>query len=204
MGFPRRGNVGSHGVSTQEEHIAIASRSQDDRMRSVAFHLTCHQVAGNDSSAFAVDDHHIHHFMAVVQLHFAFGNLAAQRRVGTQKQLLTRLALRVKCAGNLNPTERTVVKQSAIISRKRNALRHALVDDVRADFRQTVNIRLPAAVVSSFHRVVKQAVGGIPVVLVVLRGIDAPLGRNRVCATRRILEAKRLDVVTHLSKRRSG
>ena len=48
------------------------------------------------------------------------------------------------------------------------------------DFRQTVDIGFTGAEVAAFNGVVKQAVNGVAVVLVVLGRVNAALGRNGV------------------------
>ena len=140
--------------------------------------------------------------MAVVHLHLALGDLAAQGRIGTEEKLLASLALGVERPAHLHTTKGAVVQEAAVLTRKRHALRHALVDDARAHFRQAVHVGFAAAVVATFNGVVEQAVDRVPVVLVVLGGVDAPLSCNGVRSTRTVLETERLDVVAHLGERR--
>ena len=79
-----------------------------------------------------------------------------------------------------------------------------LVDDVRADRGEPVNVRLAGAVIATFDGVVEQAVDRITVILVVLRGVNSALGRDRVSATRRVLVAEVLDAVTGLTESCGG
>ena len=171
-------------------------------MGAVALNLTGDEVPRDDAAGLAVDNHHVHHLVAVVHLHLALGNLAAQRRIGPEQELLACLALRVEGPAHLHPTKRAVVEQPAILTGEGHALRHALVDDARADFRQAVHVGLTAAVVAALHGVVEESVHRVAVVLVVLGGVDAALGCDGVCTTWAVLETESLHVVTHLSQRR--
>ena len=91
----------------------------------------------------AVHQHQIEHLGAWKHFHIAIGDLRAEFLVRSEQKLLAGLPAGIKCAGNLRAAERTVGEQSAIFAGERNPLRHALVDDVRADFRKAVHIRLP-------------------------------------------------------------
>ena len=95
----------------------------------VAFQFTGDQVAGNDATAFPIDDDHIHHLMAGEHLHLTLRNLTTQSGVCAQQKLLTGLAFGIKCSRDLHPTEAAVVEQAAIFAGKRNPLGHALVND---------------------------------------------------------------------------
>ena len=132
------------------------------------------------------------------------GDLLLQRLVRAEQQLLPGLPARVERARDLRAAERAVGQQAAVLARERHALRHALVDDVDADLRQPVDVRLARAEVAALDRVVEQAVDAVAVVLVVLGGVDAALRRDAVRAPRRILEAEALDVVAELAQRRGG
>ena len=169
-------------------------------MGAVALHLSGHQVSGNDAPRFPINRHHVHQLVTVVHGHFAFGDLTAQGTVGSEQQLLTRLAFGVKRAAHLNTAKRTVVQHATVIAGKRHALGHALVDDVGADLGKAVNVGLAAPVVSSFDRVVKQTVDRVSVILVVLGCIDAALCRDGVRASGAVLKTERFDVVAHLSQ----
>ena len=77
--------------------------------------------------------------------HFAGGHLPQQRLIGAEKELLPRLSARIKRSRHLSAAERAIRQQAAVLARKRHALRNALVDDVDADLRQTVHVRLSRA-----------------------------------------------------------
>ena len=77
VGLPSRTDIGTHGIGAQKEHIAIATRCQNNGVGTVALHLSGHQVSCNDATGFAFHQDHIHHFMAVVHLDLALGNLTA-------------------------------------------------------------------------------------------------------------------------------
>src|SRR5688572_32547322 len=61
---------------------------------------------------------------------------------------------------------------------------------------------LARAEVAALDRVVEQPPRRVAVVLVVLGGVDAALGGDRVRAARRVLVAEALDVVAQLGERR--
>jgi hypothetical protein len=63
----------------------------------------------------------------------------------------------------------------------------ALVDDVDADLRESVNVALASAEVAALDRVVEQALDAVAVVLVVLAALMPPLRGDRMRAARRIL-----------------
>ena len=91
------------------------------------------QVAHDDAARLAVDDDQVEHLAAREQRHRAGVDLAHQRLVGAEQQLLAGLAARVERARDLRAAERAVVEQPAVLARERHALRDALVDDVDAD-----------------------------------------------------------------------
>ena len=169
-------------------------------MCAVALELAGHEVAGDDSAGFAVNHDEVDHFVAGVHFHAALGHLALEGRVGSEQQLLARLAFGVEGTAHLNPAERAVVEQAAVVAGKGNPLGHTLVDDASRNLGEAVHVGFAAAVVTPLYGVVKKAKNGVTVVLVVFGGIDSALGRNRVGAARRILKAKRLDVVAQLGK----
>src|SRR6185369_785502 len=68
---------------------------------------------------------------------------------------------------------------------------------------EPVDVGLACAEVAALHRVVEQPVNTVAVVLVVLRGVDAALGRDAVGAARAVLEAEALNVVAELRERGS-
>ena len=106
----------------------------------------------------------------VVQLDGAEVHLAGERLVRAEEQLLAGLAAGVERARHLRATERAVVEQAAVLAGERHALRDALVDDVHAQLREPVHVRLTGAVVAALHRVVEEAVDAVAVV----RGSSSP------------------------------
>src|SRR5690606_17906416 len=113
------------------------------------------------------------------------------------QQLLTGLPRRVKRSLYLRAAKRSIRKQAAVFPGKGNPLGHTLVNDVGADFRQAIYVSFPSAVVSSFYRIVKKAIYAIPIVLIVLRGIDTSLGCNGVSPSGTILKAEGFNPITH-------
>ncbi len=189
-------------IGRQVIDIPVAARRQHHRVRNVGRDLARHQVARHDAARLAVDHDQVQHLGARQHLHRARMHLPLQRLVGAQQQLLPCLSARVEGARHLRSAKRPVGQRATVLARKRNTLRHALVDDLHADLGQPVDIRLTRTEIAALYRVVKQAVDAVAVVLVILRGVDAALRRNRVCAPRRILEAEALHVVAQLTQRR--
>ena len=150
------------------------------------------------------DDDEIEHLGARIHRHAALRDLLLERLIRAEQQLLAGLAARVERARHLRAAERAIREQAAVLARERNALRHALVDDVDADLREPVDVRLARAEVAALDRVVEQPIDAVAVVLIVLRGVDAALRGDAVRAARRILEAEALDVVAELAQRRRG
>ena len=127
-------------------------------------------------------------------------DLTGQRLVGAEQELLAGLSAGVEGARDLGAAKRSGVEEAAVFAGERHALGDALVDDVRADFSEPVDVGLAGAVVAALDGVVEEAVDGVAVVLVVLGRVDAALGGDAVGAPRAILEAENLDVVAHLAE----
>ena len=111
-------------------------------------------------------------------------DLAFERLVGAEQQLLAGLAAGVEGARHLRAAEGAVVEVAAVFAGERHALRHALVDDVDADLRQAVDVGFARAEVAALDRVVEQAVDAVAVVLIILGGVDAALRGDAVRAPR--------------------
>ena len=196
---PRGGDVGAHRVGREVEDVAVAARGQHHDVGEVGLDRAGDHVAGDDPAGLAVDDDQLEHLVAGVLRDRAGRDLALHRLVGADQQLLTGLATGVERAGDLHTTERAVVQQTAVLTREGHALRDALVDDVRRDLGEAVDVRLARAVVAALHGVVEEAVRRVAVLLVVLRRVDAALRGDRVRTTRGVLVAEGLHVVAGLA-----
>ena len=201
VGFVGGSDVATHRVGGQEEHVAVAARAEQDGIPCVGFDFAGNQIAGDDALGFAVHQHQIHHFMAGEHFNVSLGHFLFQGLVGTQQELLARLSACVEGSLELGAAEGAVVQQAAVFTAEGNALGHTLVNDVGGDFRQTVDIGFTGAEVAAFNGVVKQAVNGVAVVLVVLGCVNAALGRNGVGAAGAVLVAEAFDVVAKFGKR---
>ena len=174
-------DVAAHGVGGQEEHVAVATAwPARPRRRSAVSISPRHHVADDDAAGLAVDDDQLEHLVPGVHLDGAGGDLALQRLVGADQQLLTGLAAGVEGARHLHAAEGAVVEQAAVLTGERDALGHALVDDLHADLGQPVDVGLAGAEVAALDRVVEQPVDRVAVVAVVLGRVDAALGGDRV------------------------
>src|SRR5579885_289147 len=143
-----------------------------------------------------------------MHLHGAGRDLLLQRLIGAEQKLLAGLAAGVERARHLDAAERSRVEQAAVFARKGDALRHALIDDVHAQLRQAIHIRLARAEVASFDGVVEEAVDAVAVVAIVLGRVDSALRRDRMRAARAVMIRKAVNLVPLLSersgRRRSG
>ncbi len=205
--------VGSHGVGGEEEGVSVTTRTYYYRMSEETLDAAGYEVTGDDTTRTLLavlirNEDDVQHLVASVHLHFAFADLAAQCAVCAKKQLLSGLTFCVEGTGNLCATERTVVQQTSVLACERNTLRHALVDDVIADFRQTIYVRLACAVVATLDGVIIETIDGVTIVLVVLRRVDTTLRSNRVRTTGAVLNTEVQHIESHLcegrSSRRSG
>ena len=133
--------------------------------------------------------------------HAARGNLLFQRLIGAQQQLLPGLSARVKRSLHLHAAKRASIEQAAVLARKGNALRHALVDNVDADFGQPIDIGFARAEIAALYRVIKKAEDAVAVIAIILGRIDAALRGNRVRPARRIVIGKAMDVIALLAQR---
>ena len=69
---------------------------------------------------------------------------------------------------------------------------------------QAVDVGLAGPEVAALHRVVEEAEDAVAVALVVLRGVDAALGGDRVGPAGRVVEGEGLHVVALLAERGRG
>src|ERR1700722_14545149 len=104
--------------------------------------------------------------------HAAGSDLMGESLVGAQQQRLAGLASSVKSSRYLRPTKRTIGQHPAVFPGKRDSLGHALVNDIHADFGQSIDIRFSGTEIATFDRVVKQAINPITVVLIILSGVN--------------------------------
>ena len=146
-------------------------------------------------------DDEVEHLGAVVERDGAGVDLAGERLVGAEQQLLAGLAPGVERAAHLGAAEAAVVEQAAVLAGEGHALGDALVDDVDRHLGEAVHVGLAGAVVAALHGVVEEAVDRVAVALVVLGGVDAALGGDRVGPAGRVVEREGVDVVAELAER---
>ncbi len=169
-------------------------------MGGIGFEFPGNQVTNHDSPRFSIDDDQIEHLPAGIDFDLPLGYLAHKRAVGADQQLLTGLPLCIKGPCHLCAAKGPVVQKAAVVPGKGNALGDALVDDILAQLGQPVYIGLPGPEVTPLDGVVKQPPGGIPVVRIILRRIDSPLGGDAVGPPGAVLDAKILDVIAQFTK----
>src|SRR5260221_12854430 len=170
----------------------------------MSFQLAGDQVPGDDTPVLPVDVHDSQHFMTGTLPHIARDHLVFQGLVSADQQLLAGLSRRIEGTLHLCAAERAVAQQTAIFAGKRHPLCYALVDDAGADFGQPVNVGLTGTVIPALNGIVKETEYAVPVILIVLSSINAPLRGNAMRATRRILKTKSLHLISQLTERDSG
>src|SRR6476469_4950824 len=137
--------------------------------------LARHQMASNNTPGTTIDHNQVEHFRTGVHGHTAVFHLTFKSLIGSEKKLLSSLSAGVKGSRNLCAAKRTVGQRAAVFAGKWNALRYTLINDFDADLGQAVNVGLTRTEIPAFHGVVKKPVNAIPVILVVLRGVDPAL-----------------------------
>jgi len=140
------------------------------------------------------------HLVARVHRDAAEADLALERLVGPEEELLPRLPARVEGPRHLRAAERAVGEKAAVLARKRNSLRHALIDDVYAQLREPVDVAFARAEIAALDCVVEEPVDAVAVILIILGGVYSALRRDAVCPPRRILEAEALHAVAQLAQ----
>ncbi len=205
VGAPGRGDVAGLRVRRQVVGVAVPAGAERDRVRRPRLDRAGGEVAGHDARGAAVLHDEVEHLAPGVQLHRAAVDLVRERLVGAEQQLLAGLATRVEGARHLRAAERAVVEQAAVLAGERHALGDALVDDVDAHLGESVHVAFTGAEVAALHGVVEEAVDAVAVVGVVLRRVDATLGRDAVGAPRGVVEREQLHPVAELAEgRRRG
>ena len=139
-----------------------------------------------------------------MQLDGAEADLVHQLLVGAEQELLAGLAAGVERAGHLGAAEGAVVEQAAVLAGEGHALGDHLVDDVDRHLGQAVHVGLTGAEVAALDRVVEEALHRVAVALVVLGGVDAALGGDRVRPAGGVVVREDLDVVALLAERGGG
>ena len=127
--------------------------------------------------------------------------MARHLLVCADEQLLASLTARIKRAAYLRAAETAVVQLAAVLAGKWNTLSNHLVDDVDRNLCQAMHVCLARAEVAALDGVLEQAVDAVAVALIVLCGVNAALGRNGVCASWRVVERKRVNLITQFGKR---
>ena len=206
VGPPGGGDVRALGVGGQVVEVAVPAGGQHHRVAEVRLDLPGDQVAGHDAAGAAVDDHQVEHLGAREHRDLAELDLAHERLVGADEELLAGLPAGVEGAGDQRAAEGAVGERAAVLAGEGDALGGGLVDDVVGHLGEPVDVGLAGAEVAALDGVVEEPPDGVTVVLVALGGVDAALRRDGVGAARRVLEAEVLDVVAQLAegRRRGG
>ncbi len=204
VGAPNGGGVAAFGVGGEIEDVAVTTGGQDDGIAHVNFDFAVVERASDDAASLAVDDDEIEHVHAGIHFDGTQTDLTFEGLIGAEKKLLAGLAAGVEGAGDLRAAKGTIVEETAVLTGEGDALSDALVDDVDADLRETVDVGFAGAEVAAFDGVVEEAENAVAVIVIVLGGIDATLRGDGVCAARAVLIAEALDVVAEFPEAGGG
>ena len=106
----------------------------------------------------------------------------------------------VEGARYLSTAKTAVGQHAAVLSRKRNTLGDALIDDAVAHLGQAIDVGFPGTEITALDGVVKQAPDAVAVIGVIFGGIDAALGCNTVGPAGAVLDTEGFDVVAQLGQ----
>src|SRR5580765_3101459 len=159
------------------------------------------EIAGDDAARLAVDDDQVEHLCARMHDHRTRGDLALERLVRPEQELLPRLAAGVKRPLDLDAAERACLEQATIVAGERHALGDALVDDVDAYLRQAIGVGFAGAEVTTLDGVVEETEDAVAIVPVVLGRVDSPLGGDGVSAAWCVVEREALHVIALFAER---
>ncbi len=104
----------------------------------------------------------------------------------------------------MRAAEGAIVEEAAVLAGEGNALGDALINDVHADLREAIDVGFAGAEIAAFYGVVEEAVHGVAIVVIVLRGVDAALRGDGVGAAGRILKAEAVDVIAEFTEAGGG
>ncbi len=166
--------------------------------------LTVDHIAVDDSPGTPVDGDEVEHFAATVEDHPPLIDLLLQGLVGPEQQLLTGLATAVEGAFYEHTAEGSVCEHAAIFPGEGDSLCDALVDDRGGVLGEPVHIGFAGPEVTALLRVVEESVDAVTILAVVLAGVDAALGGNRVGTPRRVVVDEDVDAVALCGERRCG
>ena len=193
---PGSRHIAALGIGRQIIDVAIATCAEDNCVCRVCLQLSRGQITNHNSTSNAIHNDEFQHLATSKDIHFAQLGLPHQGLVGPQQQLLTGLTTAVERTRNLSTTKGPVCQRTTILSGERNALSHTLVNDVAADLRQTIDVGLTRPVIAPFDRVIEQSPDTVPVIRVVLSGVDTTLSCNTVSTSRTVLKTERIHLIT--------
>src|SRR5215208_4147169 len=98
------------------------------------------QVARDDATSLAIDDHQVEHLGAREHLHATGGDLQFKCLICAEQELLSRLSAGVKSARGLGAAERAIGEGASILASEWHALSDALIDDVNTNLRESIDV----------------------------------------------------------------
>src|SRR5262249_19942172 len=112
---PDGGGVAVLGVGRQVKDVAVSACRQHYGIGGVGFDLAGDQVPGDNAAGPPIDDDQIEHFAPRVHADLALVNLALERLIGAEQELLSGLAPRVKGSRDLSAAKGPVIKVAAVL-----------------------------------------------------------------------------------------
>ena len=201
MSPPNGRGVAAHGQCRQIVDFTESAGSQHDSVATVAFQGASIHIAHNNTAGFSFDSDQVQHLVARKKLYATGCYLPHQGLISAQEQLLACLSPGIKRPRYLHAAKRAVAEVPAVLAREGHTLRHGLVDQLGTTFCQPVHVGFSRTKVASLNRVIEHAENRVPVIFVILAGVDAALCGHGVGAPGGILKAKTSDLISHLSQR---
>ncbi len=155
VGAERGCYVASFCIGGEVEDIAVPSGREDDAVGCVRGNRARDEIAYHDAFCVTVHEDDIEHFCSWEHLDGTRRDLAIQRRVGSEEELLAGLTAGVEGSRDLGTAEGSVVEESAVFASEGDAECDAVIDDGNADFGETVNICFSGSEVAAFDGVVE-------------------------------------------------
>src|SRR5574344_1342158 len=199
--LPCRRTVTVHSVCREEIYVAVSATRNNYCMSSKSFNLTGDNISCNNTFCFSFNQNKVKHLITRIAFNRTLCNLSVHSSISSNQQLLSGLSAGIKCTANLCASERTIIEQSAVISCEWNSLSNTLIYNIITYLSKTVNICLPASVITTFYGIIKQSVYRVIIILIIFSSINTSLICNRVSSSWRIADTKYLDIIPSSSQR---
>jgi hypothetical protein len=202
MRAPDGGGVGRLRVGGEVVGIGVAAGGQHHRIRQMRLQGARYQVSRDHAAGPAVHHDEVEHLPPRQHGHAARRFLLGQRAIGAQEELLAGLPARVEGPRDQGAAEGAAGEVAAVLAGEGHPLGHRVVDDARGELGEPVDAGLARAEVAALERLVEEPPHAVPVVLVVLGGVDPALGGHAVRAPGGVVEDQAPHAIAQLGQRR--